>query len=799
MKPTNQLTGAVLEHIKASDPFLQRVYPDQVRKGASSPDIAAFLSGTDLDQDQRGAKLYNPYAESAWIFTAVSILASSVAQIPFRISRVGGGKAKRVRSFLASADPRQKAFVRGALNESIIADGPVVDLFERPHVSMNKQLFWETVVTWNALRGEFFILPQDRLGNTVDLADRAPRIANMVALCPDMFWHIVVGYELEGWRYTGSPLISPVPSEILLPTEVCYSRTPNPYLYWRGLSPLIVALVPAQTDFAGEQFQKGLWVNNADTGVIVTTDQQATKEQQASILQALRERKRKAGTADRPMFLWGGAKVEKPSLSMMDMQFLETRKFLRQEIFAIFKVPEPLAGFTSDVNDGGAGGSLDAIKGSFVESTVSAVCHRCETAVQPIIDTFGDGLVGWFDIDSMPIMQAQRRARLASAQQLFGMGVPMDDINVVLDLGLPERPWYKKGWLPFNLQDASAPTEPLPSEDDPNNAPPSKVEGPDDTDHDDDEAKSNPFIRMTKLLNEVSAATSPSPIVRKPNVKVLWEKHMAARRSSINLFQSKTAKVLNQYRGKALAKLNEIHLEKSAGRMGEIKSLVDLIFNANSFGQSLGDELQAPWQSLLQNAGTELLNEIGAPDDAWKYPPKSLIEFIAGRKQTIMGCGQTVRNQVNTTLEEGVTAGESNSQLADRVRSVFTNMTKSEAKRVASTEVNIGYNNARHQAMTDAGIEYKSWLSSHGPHVRAAHAEAEEAYLDDPIPLTEPFVVMEEELMFPGDDSLGASPENIINCQCVQLAAEKKSEDEKSVTYQIPGLGLMTWQKEAKP
>jgi len=96
MKPTNQLTGAVLEHIKASDPFLQRVYPSQVRKGATSPDIAAFLSGTDLDQDQRGARLVNPYAESAWIYTAVSILAQSVAQIPFRISRVGGGKGQGV-------------------------------------------------------------------------------------------------------------------------------------------------------------------------------------------------------------------------------------------------------------------------------------------------------------------------------------------------------------------------------------------------------------------------------------------------------------------------------------------------------------------------------------------------------------------------------------------------------------------------------------------------------------------------------------------------------------------------------
>ncbi|MEI6193392.1 MAG: hypothetical protein WCS42_03585 [Verrucomicrobiota bacterium] len=91
------------------------------------------------------------------------------------------------------------------------------------------------------------------------------------------------------------------------------------------------------------------------------------------------------------------------------------------------------------------------------------------------------------------------------------------------------------------------------------------------------------------------------------------------------------------------------------------------------------------------------------------------------------------------------------------------------------------------QAMGDAGIEYKAWLSSHGPTVREAHAQAEEDYLDEPIPMDEPFTVMEEQLMFPGDDSLGASLENIINCQCVQLAAQKTGEDGKFVHYKIFG------------
>ena len=38
----------------------------------------------------------------------------------------------------------------------------------------------------------------------------------------------------------------------------------------------------------------------------------------------------------------------------------------------------------------------------------------------------------------------------------------------------------------------------------------------------------------------------------------------------------------------------------------------------------------------------------------------------------------------------------------------------------------------------------------------------------NPIPIGEPFVVMEEELMHPGDPA--GSAENVINCQCIELA-----------------------------
>ena len=504
-------------------------------------------------------------------------------------------------------------------------------------------------------------------------------------------------------------------------------------------------------------------------------------------MSALRERKRKAGTPDRPLFLFGGAKVEKPTLSMMDMQYLETRKFLRQEIFAIFKVPETMAGFTADVNDGGAGGSLDASKSSFIESTIGSLCARIEDALAIVVESFGPDLVGWFDIDSLPIMQAARRARWETAGKMFAVGVPLNDINTNLDLGLPEYKWGKNGYLPFNLQNVSDPVEPLPSE---------EQEIPAPNDGEKNWKLADPFTRLGKLISSLKDAGNQPHVEKNHDVIQLWKKHVAARKASVNLFKGKVTKVLMKFRGKALAKLDEVHLQKAANQLpSETRGLVDIIFSHLEFGRALADELDVPLRSTLQSAGEELNDEI-SNDDPWKYPPKQVLEFLADRRVKIMGCGKTVRGQLNTSLMEGVTDGETHLQLAARVKQVFNDMTDGEAKRVAMTEVNTAYNTARHQAMDDAGIEYKAWLSSHGPHVREAHLEAEETYIDDPIPLGEPFIVMEEQLMFPGDDSLGASLENIINCQCVQLAAQKQSEDEKSVAFTIFGFGKIKFIKK---
>lgn len=772
--------------------------PPMVEEKSVSPQSAAWMAGSDVDvSGGGGAQMVAPYSQSSWVYIAVSRIAEKVSSIPFRISRLDNTKAKRIRALRNSADPRHRAFVKRELGETIIDSGDVVDLFNRPHPMMSRQLFWEMVVTWNCLRGEFFLLPLDHGDNVVDMATSAPRINRLLTLPPELFWHVVTGYDLAGWRYTGSPLLTPLPSEFLLPSEVIHSRTPNPYQFWRGMSPLVVAMIAAGADYAASKYNQGYWLNNADTGLIVSSDAWPTPEQRAAILAALRERKRKAGTPDRPMFLGGGTKVEKPTLSGMEQQFVENRKMNRQEIGAIYKVSDAIMGFSaSGALSGGDARKSEEI--AFIENTIQPTCEHLETAVEPIVKSFGPGLIGWFDVESLPVMQDARRARLDAGVKAFGIGYTRNEINAVYDLGFPTDKTGDKRYLPFGLQEVGT-EQPMPGEDD---------EPIDAEVIEDEKEKSNPFARLGKTISTLRlGAPTPAPVAKATDTKVLWESHIASRRKVVKLMQVKVNKVLIAHRGKVLSKLNTVTLEKELGELprtilkigGEVtvRSLVDLIFSPAEFGNQLVAQLTNPITSTLQLAGNELHKELGI-DDPWQMPPQKAKDYLAARTQPIQDCGYTVRDQLNTSLQAGLDAGEGTDELAQRVKGVFNELADFESRRIAQTETNMAYNDARHVAMEDAGIGYKAWLSSHGPNVRPAHAEAEQATIDNPIPLEEPFEVGGEQLMYPGDDSLGATPGNIINCQCIQLAAQKVSEDEKSITFKIAGLGVMKFTKQGK-
>jgi phage portal protein BeeE len=304
------------------------------------------------------------------------------------------------------------------------------------------------------LRGECFRIPiyEDSMSGGAGLASAARtagtrRPLSVVFVDPAQMQHMVEDHELVGWRYIGSGKMSPLESQVFLPHEVWFEKLPNPFDFWRGLAPLYAATMPAQTDFAAASFKRGFIENNADLGLIVRTDNQLSEDQRTQVLAALRARKRRAGTADRPIVLSGGAQIIKPEISSADLQFLENRKFSRAEICAAFGVPEEIITATDHAK-------YDVMQGArlnFIENRVIPLCARLQAEEAVTVRAIDPSAVGWFDTDSLPIMQDARRNRLSTAKIGFDMGIPFNELNRIFDLGFKDLPWGDTGYVPGNL------------------------------------------------------------------------------------------------------------------------------------------------------------------------------------------------------------------------------------------------------------------------------------------------------------------------------------------------------------
>lgn len=113
-----------------------------------------------------------------------------------------------------------------------------------------------------------------------------------------------------------------------------------------------------------------------------------------------------------------------------------------------------------------------------------------------------------------------------------------------------------------------------------------------------------------------------------------------------------------------------------------------------------------------------------------------------------------------------IAAGISHRVLGHRAQSVAVTETQlaAEATKATEAEVLFGMNPsvAGGDHIREAEQPTKIWESVGDSHTRDAHLAAD----GQEVPISEPFIVDGESLMFPGDPSLGASPGNLINCRC---------------------------------
>jgi HK97 family phage portal protein len=244
---------------------------------------------------------------------------------------------------------------------------PLVRLLETPSPWLTAWELWYLSVVYLELTGNcFWYLAQDERGLPAELwVVPTP----WVKILPDAKRY-VRGYEVA------TPGVVP---EVFGPHEIVHLKYPNPLDPHYGLSPLqaIALTVDANAELLKSRFQA--FVAGPRPGVVLQTDQVLSDQTLQRLEDRVRDRFAGRENWHRPMVLEQGLTASPWTLTPAEMDFLNSSRMTREEIFALFRVPAPVTGLVENM---GLGADIWA----------GARAMFCEGTIQPKLDLLGQAL-----------------------------------------------------------------------------------------------------------------------------------------------------------------------------------------------------------------------------------------------------------------------------------------------------------------------------------------------------------------------------------------------------------------------
>src|SRR5258708_4340316 len=146
------------------------------------------------------------------------------------------------------------------------------------------------------------------------------------------------------------------------------------------------------------------------------------------------------------------------------------------------------------------------------------------------------------------------------------------------------------------------------------------------------------------------------------------------------------------------------------------------------------------------------------------YSPDVLVYLLTMAGTKVQQIDAYTLALLQSELADGVEAGESIAQLSQRVDDLYlSEIIPNRSQVIAATEVVAASNYGSQEAAkaSDLWLE-KVWLGRNDGHTRPDHREAD----GQTVGMDEPFEVGGDQLMYPGDISLGAGADQIVNCRC---------------------------------
>lgn len=378
----------------------------------------------------RGRQRYKTYsdiyASYQWVFRAIDLRAKAMASLPVKLTRNG---------------------------EPANAPNP----FDSPNQRQGASEFWRAWETIINLHGEVFIeIVPDRRGQPAEFWVRSPDE------CEPVFEDSTIGVAYQ--RLTGFKLAhleDPLP-----PERIIWWRYFNPKNPVRGLSPISAVREGIVIDILSQTFASTFLRHGARPDFVILAPEGLTRSEREQIRQEFLERYSGVEHWSEPIVLESGVVDIKPlTVPQKDMEWIEQRKMSRDEVAAIFGVPDEMMGYGRNTYENYAQAERVFWQGTIVPQ-VYFRDHGLTRHFQQYYPRLMARLEFMTDLSGVTALQDSEGEKLEWAEKYFGMGVPYNALAEALSLRVSEIPGGDTGYLPSNLLPAvAAPTETLSWED----------------------------------------------------------------------------------------------------------------------------------------------------------------------------------------------------------------------------------------------------------------------------------------------------------------------------------------------
>lgn len=497
--------------------------------------------------------------------------------------------------------------------------------------------------------------------------------------------------QVAGYLYT-QPDGKRIPFE---PKEILHFKNFNPTANFpfphKGMGVVQACQWAIETDNEARNWNYSFFKNSAKpegflvkegTGTISTDEYQRIKKMWTQEHQG-------SGNAYKPAILAGGLKWQDLTRSQKDMDFIEQRRFSRDEILAIFRTPKTVLGIVEDVNRANA----EASNYVFASRTVDPLMKKIiGTLNEFLLPEFGEDL--YLDYES-PI-PADRTALIAeytagidkwltrndirtaegltpseNGNQIFGTlaSVPIDEVKQPIKMARPVAKRYKRKSETAKMVDDFISKLPK---------------------------KENDKEENKQQLSETAIK----------NYTEIWKKQFDIEteplKKKLNLFladQEKEviANVIEETKG----------LEEKEFKF---KAIDDYLYNEQGAINTAIKLITPNIKRYIKTAGEQAILLTGI-DAAFDFSNPRVQKFIDQRAEYFAKTfNETTTEKLRKEIQAGLEENETTAQLSERVAKFYDGERNYRSERAARTEVSASSNFAAEEAYKQAGVKQMQWL-----------------------------------------------------------------------------------------